>query len=396
VGLVLALAACSTASSNSGTTAGGQVGGADAGPGGSDAAPGDAPSPGTAAGRIHVSGTKLVDAQGNTVRLTGLNWFGLETATYAPHGLDRRTMTDLLDQNRTLGFNVIRVPFSSQLFDAGSTPNTIDTAKNPALAGKTGPEILDILITEAGKRGLRIILDRHRPDSNAQSALWYTSSYSEERWLKDWEALATRYKDNPVVVAFDLHNEPHSPATWGDGSLTTDWRLAAQRAGNRILAVDPDALIIVEGIDVIDHNFYWQGGNLRGVKAAPVQLSAPGHVIYSPHDYPASVFSQPWFAASDYPGNLPALWDATWGYVATGTAPVLVGEFGTKLATDSDRKWFQALTSYIKTQQLSFTFWTLNPDSGDTGGILADDWTTVNQDKMAGLTPLLAPLVPVQ
>ena len=386
-GLVLAVAACSSASDPSAS------GGAIAG---NDAAAGDGAAAVPSMGRIGVSGSQLVDAQGNTVRLTGVNWFGLETATYAPHGLDRRAMTDLLDQIRTLGFNVIRVPFSSQLFDTGSTPNTIDTAKNPELAGKTGPEILDILIAQAGQRGLRIILDRHRPDSNAQSALWYTSSYSEERWIKDWETLAQRYKDNPVVVAFDLHNEPHSPATWGSGSMTTDWRLAAQRAGNRILAVDPDALIMVEGIDVIDNNFYWQGGNLRGVASAPVQLSSPGHVIYSAHDYPASVFAQPWFSASGYPANLPALWDATWGYITTSTAPVLVGEFGTKLATDSDRKWFQALTSYIKTHQLSFTFWTLNPDSGDTGGILNDDWTTVNQDKMAALTPLLAPLVPAQ
>lgn len=198
------------------------------------------------------------------------------------------------------------------------------------------------------------------------------------------------------MVAFDLHNEPHSPSTWGDGSMTTDWRLAAQRAGNAILAADPDALIIVEGIDTVDGTSYWNGGNLQGVAAAPVELSSPGHVIYSPHDYPASVFAQPWFSAAGYPANLPALWDATWGYIATSTAPVLVGEFGTKLATDSDRKWLTSLTGYLKTHQLSFTFWTLTPDSGDTGGILNDDWTTVNQDKMALLTPLLAPLVPAQ
>jgi aryl-phospho-beta-D-glucosidase BglC (GH1 family) len=45
---------------------------------------------------------------------------------------------------------------------------------------------------------------------------------------------------------------------------------------------------------------------------------------------------------------------------------------------------------------MSFTFWSLNPESGDTGGILADDWLTVNQDKMAYLTPILAPLLPAR
>ena len=381
----LALASCS---SGEGPQAGG-----DAGPGEAGAA--DSRGPDVAAGRLRVAGAQLVDAHGAPVRLTGVNWFGLETATYAPHGLDRRSMGALLDQVKTLGFNVVRVPFSSQLFDAGSTPNMIDFGKNPELAGKTGPEILDLLIRAAGERGLRVILDRHRPDSSAQAALWYTPAYSEARWIADWVMLAQKYKADPTVVAFDLHNEPHAQATWGDGNQATDWRLAAQRAGDAILAVDPDALIIVQGVEVIANNYYWWGGNLRAAMTAPIELSAPDHVVYSPHEYPASLFAQPWFSAPDYPANLPALWDATWGNLAT-TAPVLVGEFGTKLATDVDRAWLDKLTDYLAARGMSFTFWSLNPDSGDTGGILGDDWVTVNQDKMTYLTPILAPLLPVR
>jgi endoglucanase len=356
---------------------------------------GSGSSSGAAAGRLHIAGAQIVDGHGTAVRLTGVNWFGFETNTYAPHGLAQRPMTALLDQIKALGFNVIRVPFSSQLLDAGSTPNGIDAGKNPELSGKTGVEILDLLIARAGERGLRIILDRHRPDSGAQSAVWYTDAYSEARWIADWKLLAGRYKDNPTVVAFDLHNEPHGQATWGDGSMTTDWRAAAQRAGNAILSVAPDALVIVEGIESVNSTYYWWGGNLAAAMTAPVQLSSPDHVIYSPHDYPASLFNQPWFTAASYPDNLPALWDTTWGNLAT-TAPVLVGEFGTKLASDVDRKWLVSLTHYIAARGLSFTFWSLNPDSGDTGGILGDDWTTVNQDKMQYLTPILAPALPVQ
>jgi len=37
---------------------------------------------------------------------------------------------------------------------------------------------------------------------------------------------------------------------------------------------------------------------------------------------------------------------------------------------------------------ISWTYWSWNPDSGDTGGILADDWTSVNQNKVAKLTPI--------
>jgi len=387
------LAALTLAGCTDSTSPGGP-GGPDGGGSGGDSDTGSAPGA-VVAGRLHIAGAKIVDEHGATVRLTGINWFGFETNTYALHGLAQQPMNTLLDKIKALGFNVIRVPFSSQLFDAGSTPNGIDATKNPDLVGKTGPELLDILITRAGERGLRIILDRHRPDSGAQSEVWFTAAYSEDRWISDWKMLATRYKDNPTVVAFDLHNEPHGKATWGDGSLTTDWRLAAQRAGNAILAADPDALMIVEGIESVDNTYYWWGGNLRAAMTAPVQLSAPDHVIYSPHDYPASLFSQSWFSAPDYPANLPALWNTTWGNLAT-TAPVLVGEFGTKLATDVDRKWLDSLTKYIAARGMSFTFWSLNPDSGDTGGILGDDWTTVSQDKMTFLTPILGPLLPVK
>src|SRR5205807_884267 len=51
-----------------------------------------------AAGRVRISGPNLVDSAGHTVRLTGINWFGLETANYAPHGLWMRSMDAYLDQ----------------------------------------------------------------------------------------------------------------------------------------------------------------------------------------------------------------------------------------------------------------------------------------------------------
>src|SRR6185436_8498463 len=121
------------------------------------------------------------------------------------------------------------------------------------------------------------------------------AAYPEQRWIADWVKLAQKYRANPMVVAFDLHNEPHAEATWGSGDPATDWRLAAQRAGNAILAVHPDILLVVEGVESYGGNYYWWGGNLRGAAAAPVQLDRPDHVIYSPHEYPASLYAQPWF-----------------------------------------------------------------------------------------------------
>jgi endoglucanase len=352
------------------------------------------------AGYWHTSGRQLLDADNRPVRMTGINWFGLETANYTPHGLWTRNYRDMLDQIKGLRYNTLRLPFSNQLFDSGSTPNSIDYAKNQDLVGLNGIQIMDRVIAYAGQIGLKVVLDRHRPGSAGQSALWYTSAYPESRWISDWRMLAQRYVGNSTVIGADLHNEPHSiqgggGACWGCGDTATDWRLAAERAGNAILAVNPNLLIIVEGVDSYNGSGYWWGGNLQGAASAPVRLNVANRLVYSPHDYATSVFPQPWFSDPTFPNNLAAIWDRNWGYLhKNNVAPVLLGEFGTTLADPRDRTWLQTLMAYLGTGTggMSFTFWSWNPNSGDTGGILNDDWTTVNTTKQAYLTPYLIPV----
>jgi aryl-phospho-beta-D-glucosidase BglC (GH1 family) len=153
-------------------------------------------------------------------------------------------------------------------------------------------------------------------------------------------------------------------------------------------------LIIVEGIQNVAGVSYWWGGNLSAAADHPVVLDVQSQLVYSAHDYPATVFNQSWFSASDYPANLPAVWDSFWGsLVKRNAAPVVLGEFGTKNETASDQAWFRTIASYISQTELSFFYWSWNPDSGDTGGILEDDWQTVREDKQAVLQPLLAPLL---
>jgi len=363
------------------------------------------PSTASVSGYFHTSGNQILDANNQVVKIAGVNWFGFETSNFAPHGLWARSYQSMMDQMKQTGFNTIRLPFSDQLFDAGSTPNGIDFSKNPDLQGLTGLQIMDKIVDYAGKIGLRILLDHHRSDagnSANESGLWYTSAYPESRWISDWTMLAARYANNPTVIGADLHNEPHGPATWGDGSAN-DWRLAAERAGNAILAVNSNWLIVVEGVEQASSGSYWWGGNLSNAGTSPVRLNQPGHLVYSAHDYPASVYQQSWFSDPNYPNNLPSVWDRNWGYLfRQGTAPVLLGEFGSKLATASDQQWFDKMTAYLAgdldgngtndlavgQQGISWTYWAWNPNSGDTGGILADDWNTVNQNKVSELAPI--------
>ena len=196
------------------------------------------------------------------------------------------------------------------------------------------------------------------------------------------------------MVGFDLHNEPHGQASWGTGNLSTDWRLAAERCGNAIQAVHPEVLIIVEGVQTAGGKNYWWGGNLKEAGNHPVRLDVAGRLVYSTHDYPASVHHQPWFNDPRYPANLESLWEEMWGYlVTTKKAPVLIGEFGTFNDQRRDQQWFQSLARYIDRKGLSFTYWCWNPNSGDTGGILQDDWNSVQQWKMNALQPFLAPMI---
>jgi endoglucanase len=356
-------------------------------------------SVGSGTGFWHTNGSQIVDANGQPVRITGINWFGMETSTFVPHGLWARNWADMLDQVKSLGYNTLRLPFCNQAFDPGSTPNSIDFNRNPDLAGLNSLQILDKIVERAGEIGLRIFLDRHRPDSGSQSALWYTSQFSEQRWIDDWRMLAQRYRNNPTVVGADLHNEPHGPACWGCGDTATDWRLAAERAGNAILQVNPDWLIIVEGVDCFQNDCTWWGGQLKGATSFPVRLSVPNKLVYSPHEYATSVFVQPWFNDPSFPNNLGPIWEKNWGFLRTqNIAPVLVGEFGSRLQDQRDRQWLPLLLDYMGqgVTGMGFTFWTLNPNSGDTGGILNDDWTTVDNNKHSFLAPfLLGPFPPV-
>jgi endoglucanase len=355
------------------------------------------------AGYWHTSGRQILDASGQPVRVAGINWFGFETGNNIVHGLWSRDYKSMIDQMKSLGYNTIRIPFSDDIFKPGTAPSSIDFSggKNADLQGLNSLGVLDRIVSYAGRDGLKVILDRHRPDAGGQSALWYTAAVPESTWIANLKALATRYKGQDTVVGIDLHNEPHDPACWGCGDTARDWRLAAQRAGNAVLSVNPELLIFVEGVQTFNGVSGWWGGNLMGVAQYPVQLDVANRVVYSAHDYATSVAQQSWFSDPSFPANMPGIWDKYWGYIfKQNIAPVWVGEFGTTLQSTVDQKWLAALVSYLRptstygADSFHWTFWSWNPNSGDTGGILKDDWQTVDTVKDGYLTSVKAPGFP--
>ena len=356
-------------------------------------------------GFLSTQGNQVVDSTGTPVKISGVNWFGMESSRFVPDGLHARNYKDMMDQMKGAGFNAIRLPFSDQLFASGSQPSGIDYGRNPDLAGLGSLQILDRIVSYAGQIGMRIILDHHRNsagDGASENGLWYDGAYSEQDWIANWTSLAVRYRDNPTVIGADLHNEPHGAAAWGGGGAN-DWAAAAERAGNAILNVNPDWLIFVEGVETYAGQSYWWGGNLMGVQNRPVQLNTANKLVYSAHDYPNSIFAQPWFSDPGYPGNLPAKFDQMWGYIyRNGLAPVYIGEFGSRLVDPKDVAWLGAIKAYLSgdfdadgsrdipsgSEGIGWTWWSWNPNSGDTGGILQDDWSTLDPTKVGQLGPL--------
>jgi aryl-phospho-beta-D-glucosidase BglC (GH1 family) len=364
---------------------------------GLNASPTTAPNQPVGAGYWHTNGSQILDANNQPVRIAGINWFGFESESYVVHGLGQRDYHDLLKQVKDLGYNTVRLPFSDQLFFTNSVPNGISFANgmNQDLQGLNGLQILDKIVAAAGQLGLKIILDHHGVDAGAQVALWSSQDCSVSCFESDWQMLATHYNGNTTIIGADLDNEPHSPACWGCGDPALDWQMEAQKLGNEVLAINPNWLIFVEGVECYNNDCYWWGGNLEGVADKPVQLKVPNRVVYSPHDYPHDVYNLHYFSAPDYPDNLPGIWDAHWGFIAKQhIAPVWLGEFGTQLADQSDQQWLSSLVKYLGTgvTGISWTYWALNPDSGDTGGILQNDWSTVNQKKQDYLNPIEFPL----
>ncbi|WP_344811005.1 glycoside hydrolase family 5 protein [Microlunatus aurantiacus] len=341
-------------------------------------------------GWLHTDGSTIRTADGRPYVIKAVAWFGMETPGCAPHGLWQIGLDDGLAQIASFGFTTIRLPFSNACLH-GSTTDGIDARTNPELVGLTPLQLMDRVVARAKAHGLTVILDRHRPDSSSQSPLWYTAEVTEEQWIDDWRMLAGRYADDPTVIGVDLHNEPHGEACWGCGDRRRDWAAAATRAGNAVLAANPHLLVIIEGVeDSGDGGVTWWGGGLADVREHPVRLDVAHRVVYSPHDYPASVHPQSWFADPAYPANLPGRWDRTWGYLVTeNIAPVLLGEFGTRLQTTSDGQWLATLVTYLDTKKISFAYWSFNPNSGDTGGLVTDDWVTPQRDKLEALRPLL-------
>ncbi|MBO4877632.1 MAG: cellulase family glycosylhydrolase [Ruminococcus sp.] len=375
---------------------------------------------------LHCEGSRIYDMNGNEVWLTGANWFGFNCSENCPHYLWSADADDCLTEIADRGINIIRFPIATELIVSWmkGSPNPVSSFScnsdpsftiNPDFCGPDGKtpvdsmQVFDIMMKKCKEHGIKAFIDIHSPhtdNSGHNYNLWYgKAGVTTDVWIDSLVWLAEKYKDDDTLLAYDLKNEPHGKGQEGDAAAKWDgstdennWAYAATKCAEAILDVNPHALILVEGVeqslsgaqagdywgiaDRRDNSPYigaWWGGNFRGARENPiVPKQGTSQIVYSPHDYGPSVYEQTWFhldkSATGEAFNTQSLldeyWYDTWAYInAEEIGPELIGEWGGHMNNAANLKWMTLLRDYMIEHHINHTFWCLNTNSGDTGGL---------------------------
>ena len=88
-------------------------------------------------------------------------------------------------------------------------------------------------------------------------------------------------------------------------------------------------------------------------------------------------------------------WYDNWAFIyEENIAPLLIGEWGGFIDEEHDAdgkntKWMTYLRDYMIEKHIHHTFWCFNENSGDTGGLVYDNFSTWDEAKYALVKPAL-------
>jgi len=228
-------------------------------------------------------------------------------------------------------------------------------------------------------------------ESNSEEG-WFKPSYYNNRvwgdqaaqnaWVEMWRYTAQRYKDNPVVVGYDLMCEPNSnevgsyPAgppldIWDPeefykryGGTLYDWNQLYPRIVAAIREVDPSTPILIGG------NGYSNVDWLPYLKV----LDTP-YVVYTVHQYEPMAYTHqvPPDLVNRYPGFFDTDWDGTtelfdrsWlegllttvdEFIAVHHSPVAVNEFGVMRWEPGAASFLDDEMSLFEERGLNYALW---------------------------------------
>lgn len=178
---------------------------------------------------------------------------------------------------RDWGFDYIRLPMDYWLWiDADwrqtrkLSPDDMNKINEGALAK------VDRAVELCRKHGLHVTLNFHRApgycinDPGREPFVLWRDQAAEDAFLFHWELFAKRYKgESRKDVSFNLVNEAPSPRA---GYMThEDYARVMTRATERIRAISPDRVIIVDGLEV---------GNKVVEELAPLGVAQSVHAYH--------------------------------------------------------------------------------------------------------------------
>ncbi|WP_207400441.1 cellulase family glycosylhydrolase, partial [Actinomadura fibrosa] len=334
--------------------------------------PGGGPAP-----KLKVSGNKLVDGSGNTVRLRGVNRSGGEFACVQGNGfwdgpMDAASVTAIKSWN----VNAVRVPLNA---DCWLGLANVD----PAYRGAAYQNAVRAYVALLEENGLTPILDLHW-----NHGLWTgndshcaTANAECQKPMPDaqyatefWRGVATAFKDDTAVV-FDLFNEPY-PNNIGVMSYDQSW--ACWRDGG---SACPGLTYEAAGMqDLLDA--------VRAAGAANVVLA--GGNSYS-NDLGQWLARKP----SDPTGNLAAAWHSyNFNYCASTSCwdqqlapvaaqvPLVAGEIGENTCGHG---YIDGLLAWLDAHGASYLGWTWNTWNCSSGPSLISSYDGTPTAYGAGL-----------
>lgn len=271
-----------------------------------------------------------------TALIRGLSFFGCETeyenfmCTWQ-HPIDWHVA-----KIKELNFTHVRVPFSYDYVAKNDWRN------------------MDDFFDSVKRHDLKVALDFHRLDKTHQSAKPYDSRVTFDMFLDAWKTILTRYASHTALEAIDVFNEYQS-------DNYVEWNNLARQIVSTIETNFPSRFrYYVQGTQ-------W-GGNLQFVNLT--DMACHDRIYYSIHKY--------WFSDKE---PLEEAWNVSFGPFK----PIVnVGEWGFMSKEIEQVKWANRFINWLLSKNISDSyFWTWSWNSGDTGGILLEDCTTVDQSKMA-------------
>lgn len=269
------------------------------------------------------------------------------------------------DKCAEMGMNCIRLPITymnvwdTDFATIASKDLTATQVKNLKLIVREDSlQKIDWFIEEAGKRGIYIILDLHGApgsqnsqdhsgDAGRGDRLWYGDGLGDalqELTIDLWELLANRYKDNPVIAAYDILNEPAGSVT---GNVTKDLQFRFfDKVYKAIRAIDPDHTIVMESC--------WDAQDLP----KPERFGWE-NVMYQYHQYTWNDYNSVEVQFGEMQRKIDRIVQANFG------VPILMGEFTMHYKLEAWRKCF----AYLNANDIHWTQWSYKVKGNSTWGI---------------------------